>query len=89
MSGGHFDYNQYRLEDLAVEVERLIARNGSAKERGLEEYGTETLERFQRTVKALRQVGSMLQRIDWLVSGDDGEESFKERWEEEKLDELI
>jgi hypothetical protein len=25
----------------------------------------------------------MAQRVDWLVSGDDGEESFMRRWEKE------
>ena len=26
MSGGHFDYNQYRLDDIAEEIDRVIAR---------------------------------------------------------------
>jgi hypothetical protein len=25
----------------------------------------------------------MAQRVDWLISGDDGEESFHQRWKEE------
>ena len=31
----------------------------------------------------LRMAGTMAQRIDWLVSRNDGEESFMRRWDEE------
>jgi hypothetical protein len=34
-------------------------------------------------MKALRVAAVYTQRIDWLVSGDDGEESFLERLKEE------
>lgn len=27
MSGGHFDYQQYRIEDMATEIHEIIARN--------------------------------------------------------------
>jgi len=40
MSGGHFDYAQYWIEDIAAEI---------------------------------------AQRVDWLVSEDDGEDSFMQR----------
>ncbi len=28
MSGGHFDYNQYRIREIADSIERLIEKNG-------------------------------------------------------------
>lgn len=46
-------------------------------------YGDDTIERFKEAVKVLRQAEVYAQRIDWLLSGDDGEESFHRRLEEE------
>ena len=47
----------------------------------------EILEELKKGVKILKTAAIYAQRIDWLLSGDDGEESFKERLKEE-LDEL-
>jgi hypothetical protein len=46
-------------------------------------YNPETIEKFKLAVDSLRIAATMAQRIDWLVSGDDGEESFHRRWDEE------
>lgn len=53
------------------------------------EYTDETIQIFKDAVKILRKAAIYAQRIDWLLSGDDGEESLKERLEEElkKLEE--
>lgn len=88
MSGGHFDYVQYRIKDIARGIEELIASNddeslnewGDRRGRG---YGSDTIEKFKLAVDTLRIAATMAQRIDWLVSGDDGEESFHRRWDEE------
>lgn len=53
----------------------------------LYEYSEETIAEFKRGLDILRQAFVYTQRIDWLLSGDDGEESFHERLREE-LDEL-
>ena len=47
------------------------------------EYSDETIQIFRDAVKILRKAAVYAQRIDWLLSGDDGEESLKERLEEE------
>ena len=47
----------------------------------------EVLEEFKKGLKILKTAAIYAQRIDWLLSGDDGEESFKRRLKEE-LDEL-
>jgi hypothetical protein len=47
----------------------------------------EVLEELKKGLKILRTAAIYAQRIDWLLSGDDGEQSFKERLKEE-LDEL-
>ena len=38
---------------------------------------------FKEGVKALQRASIYAQRIDWLVSGDDGEESFHRRLAED------
>ena len=76
MSGGHFDYIQYRFQDAAEEV-RVCAF------RCRDEYSPDTVAKFEECAKALERAGNMLQRVDWLVSCDDGEDTFHERWAEE------
>ena len=88
MSGGHFQYDQYRIAQIADEVEQLIESNdddemgpwGYPKGR---HYTAETIAEFRKGLKALRQAEVYAQRIDWLVSGDDGEDSFHRRLAED------
>ncbi len=156
MSGGAFDYYQYRIEDIADRIEREIGRATAPrppkvystfvsliKEEGtkrtylnnpyksleearkyykkgyklLEEtdkeivvqdkitkdvyrirecetweyadggyypdYTPNTLREFRFAIGCLRKAAIYAQRIDWLISGDDGEDSFHERLKED------
>jgi hypothetical protein len=88
MSGGHFEYQQYRLHDIASQIKELIESNDdeSLNEWGYRRghgYSAETIEKFKTAVDTLRKAAIMAQRVDWLVSGDDGEDSFHRRWAEE------
>lgn len=88
MSGGHFNYNQYKINEIAEEVKNLIDTNDStAKDDwGYDisaHYPPEIIERFKEAHITLTKAAAMAQRIDWLVSGDDGEDSFLKRWDEE------
>ena len=84
MSGGFFDYEQYKIDRIADEVEQLIISNnynalnewGDPIGRG---YSSETIEQFKTGLKVLKAAAIFAQRIDWLVSGDDGEENFHKR----------
>jgi hypothetical protein len=88
MSGGHFDYQQYRLHDIASMIDELIAGNEQPDCFGYaRNYSPETIAKFKLASEALERAGAMAQRIDWLVSGDDGEETFHARWKEEVDDE--
>lgn len=166
MSGGHFDYQQYHIEDIADSIEREIEKATKPKppkiwkedvsvlkkiddwhSKGIygfknydeavrslkknkaykfvreyeknkkrisefmegdkrievrelkyqeyedgeyySEYTEETIQIFREAVKLLRKAAIYANRIDWLLSGDDGEESLKERLEKElkKLEE--
>ena len=113
MSGGHFDYNQYHIEQIADDIEEEI--NGREldgyevqdyiMEYFLEDneaeyvrknkhtipakfyYSKETVAEFRKAVRLLRKACVYAQRIDWLLSGDDGEDSFHRRLKED-LEEL-
>ena len=92
MSGGHFDYDQYRIGQIADSIQTLINSNDSEErdrwgDRFGRGYKPEVIARFREAVVALRRAEVYAQRIDWLVSGDDGEESFLRRLAED-LDEL-
>ena len=47
------------------------------------DYTEETINEFKKGVEILKKARIYAQRIDWLISGDDGEESFHERLKEE------
>lgn len=95
MSGGYFDYNQHIIEQIADSVEQLIRDNGKEIEYPAEyilghwdskyhyEYPPEVIEKFKEGLDILRKAAIYAQRIDWLVSGDDAEETFLERLKED------
>ena len=84
MSGGHFQYKQYELGHMADEIEQLILDNDSEE---VNEYGDtkgygyspETIAKFKLARMTILLAQMYVQRIDWLVSGDDGEDSFHSR----------
>jgi hypothetical protein len=84
MSGGHFDYIQYKLEDISKEIENIIDENKSNE---LNEYGEkigknfseETIDEFVNAIVFLKLCEIYIHRIDYLLSGDDGEDSFHAR----------
>lgn len=88
MSGGYFGNQQYRIEDTAFEIDELIALNDSETldrfgEKIGNGYPPEIIEKFEETITALRNVAEMVKRIDYLVSGDDGPETFLRLWQME------
>jgi hypothetical protein len=84
MSGGHFDYKQYQLEYIADEIEHIILSN-DLQEKDVNgcslgwHFSPETIEKFKLAHMTLLLAQIYVQRIDWLVSGDDGEDSFHRR----------
>ena len=104
MSGGHFDYKQYQIDQIVDSIERIIENNGRKKtDEELKDdnwhgpdwykqypedlyhykYPDEVIEKFKEGVDALRKAAIYAQRIDWLLSGDEGEESFLSRLKED------
>ena len=68
MSGGHFDYKQHHIEDIAADIENVFDSTWG--------FSDATLDELRHGVAILRRAAIYAQRIDWLLSGDDGEESF-------------
>ena len=80
MSGGHFEYQQYRIQDIIDSIEELVNENNTLDEFGCcRNFSDETLEEFKTGIKLLKVAQVYAQRIDWLVSGDDSEVSFHKR----------
>lgn len=97
MSGGNWDYIQYRFTDIAEDIDKLVEKNGKAKtkeeikndswygddwydkypeDRCHYKYPDDVIEEFKKASAIVKLAQIYVQRIDWLVSGDDGEESF-------------
>lgn len=84
MSGGHFNYKQHDLLDMADDIGSVIFNNDSTEKDMFGDnignrYSPETIAEFEKAVKALKLAYVYAQRIDWLLSGDDGEDSFHKR----------
>ena len=77
MSGGYFDYVQDRILRAADSLASLIETD--------DQYSKETLEEFGKALAMLRASAIYLQRIDWLISGDDTEKSFHKYLRQELL----
>ena len=84
MSGGHFDYDQYRIRTIWESIRSIIDNNNKKNEWGYAtDYSEGTLKYFERAIEILKIAEVYTQRIDWLVSGDDGEETFIKRLHKE------
>lgn len=102
MSGGHFDYLQYRIREISDSIEDVIAKNNVETEETEHDswdydkngelypwakyyycFDDETIEKFKEGYWKLREAQVFAQRIDWLLSGDDGEDSFRKRLKED------
>ena len=80
MSGGTFDYKQYDLGYMADLIEQEIRTNSEKDCDGYcENFSSETLHLLKLGENKLREALIFAQRIDWLLAGDDGEETFKKR----------
>jgi hypothetical protein len=84
MSGGHFNYKQHTLLDMADDIGSQILNNDSKEKNEWGDnignnYSPETIEEFERAMVVLKMAYVYTQRIDWLLSGDDGEDSFHKR----------
>lgn len=81
MSGGFFDYVQFRLDEPIEDISKILINNEKKTEE--DKIPKEVIEELKKGIKNLEISKIYLQRIDWLLSGDDNENDFLERLKEE------
>jgi len=92
------NYIRYTANDILKEIRRNDEgwngldgeyfgwnENGEIKEKpeGWQLYPDEILQKFKEGYRLCKMAYVYAKRIDWLVSGDDGEETFQERLKED------
>jgi len=77
MSGGRFDYKQYVIGEIADQIEDCIYK--VVYHEGSDPIRPDVREKFVEGADILRRAEVYAQRIDWLLSGDDGEDTFLTR----------
>ena len=108
MSGGRWEYVQYRFTDVIDDLKSLIEKNGKEKtkqemkdegwidpfwydkypeDRYHYRYPDEVIDEFKKAVDIMSRAQVYMHRVDWLLCGDDGDESFINRLKDE-LDKL-
>jgi hypothetical protein len=93
MSGGAFEYTECQINYLIIDtIEEILNRQGLPKpkhdlwegeDKNYETYSEEVNKRMREGIKVLKKAYIYAHRIDYFLSGDDGEESFIQRLEEE------
>ena len=93
MSGGRFDYAQYRIADIYTKIEDYVDGHPLDEDKYVRKhhhtmpnrYGLskETIKEFKKGIELLKKAQVYAQRIDWLLSGDDGEDNFHLRLKED------
>ena len=81
------DINDYIKSRWLEDKEKEYIRKNKHTKPNPFDYNKETIKELKKGLAILRKAYIYAQRIDWLLSGDDGEESFHERLKEE-LDNL-
>ena len=76
MSGGHWDYGQYKIDEI---VDALLETDSDSVERMDEQMKHNLLE----LIHSLEVASVHMQRLDCYLSGDDGSDTYHKRLESE------
>ena len=94
MSGGAFDYDEHRISNVAEEIERHVLRDfrrtqkhwQTGRDEEVDEIECDTPEHREaivaeakKLVDDLRAIYERCKNLDYLLSGDDGPETFVRR----------
>ena len=86
MSGGHFGYcgyDYYKVSQFADELEQEIQNKDVKDEYGYSyNFSSEVIEYLKEQLPKLRKMSEIMRHIDYLYSGDHGDDSFLERVKE-------
>ena len=92
MSGGHFGncgYDYYKVSQFADELEVEIENNGEVNEDGYKyEFDPDVIDYLEAQLPKMRKTAEIMRHIDYLYSGDHGEDSFMDHVKEVEDDEL-
>lgn len=90
MSGGHFNYQQHNIKDIANELESIIQNNRQSLNQednftiyNQYEYSPAVIQKFYHGLVILRLAYIYTREIDLLLCGDTSEDSFLRNLEEE------
>ena len=82
MSGGRFDYKQHHIKDIADEIARIV-KDEEKRDIPDRYYESASLDAMKEAYRVLLKAEVYARRIDWLVSGDDSDETFAKRLHKE------
>ena len=86
MSGGHFGncgYDYYKVAQFADELEEEIANNFTEDEYGYTpNHSKEVIVYLLDQLPKMRKMAEIMRHIDYLYSGDHGDDSFMSRVQE-------
>ena len=92
MSGGAFDYLQFKFEDIADSIQDILDKQGQPREDSFssweaidvyETFSPEVQTKFKEAIKIIKKAFIYAHRIDWFLSGDDSEKNFLKQLEED------
>lgn len=79
MSGGHFEYAYFHVEQFCNSLEYEIKHNKKKNEYGdCTNYKPKTIRELKRILKWCEITAKLMEHTEWLYSGDDSEETFLE-----------
>ncbi len=81
MSGGHFQYDEFKMQHMAEQIDFEIQHNDLPDPQygQTNGYSKEVLFYMQYTRDALMHSHKMTKHLDYLLSGDTGQEDYLER----------
>ena len=80
MSGGHFGdcgYDYYKVAQFADELELAIVNNNKVDEYGYKHnYDPDVIDYLEAQIPKMRKMAEIMRHIDYLYSGDIGDDGF-------------
>ena len=81
MSGGFWNYGQHQIDNIIEDLEDTFLHTE-------QELDAITESNLVALIAELKKCSVHMQRLDWFLSGDDGQETYHKRLKED-LDKLI
>ena len=88
MSGGAFDYQDFHIFNIAESIQSELDKQGTERDKEYHytddpypTYSEAIQARFREAIRLLKLGSIYAHRIDYYLSGDDGDETFLDRLE--------